>query len=1212
MKMMDRLCVGTVCFGVALATAVFLLGCAPDDPLLKGAMECPESIDIQSPSGVSIEAASASSGTGPLYINEFMASNVSTIMDSNNEYDDWVEIYNADPNNSINVGGMYLTDDLANPTKCQISTANPSQTTIPPHGVLLLWLDGQPAQGVLHINTKLSKSGEQLGLFASDGTTQIDSLTFGPQGDDVSFGRQPDGGANWVYFDKAYATPGSPNSALPPTNPPVFSSPGGLYTGTVSLSLSAVSPPPGAHIYYTLDGSEPANGASSTSYNYMFQETRNGANVGGTGPTETRYHVSFEYIGPITISSTTVVRARVYATNYMPSEIVTNTYIMNIDNPSNLAVVSVSSPPQYLWSNTKDPITGGILVMGPPPYGDTMWYEESNLMMDEWNRPGHVEFYEPDGTLGFSQDVEIRSGGSSTQLGPQKPMVLYAVGGERFDYRIFPDLDVDSFRIFVLHMSGDDWPYTHFRDGMVHGLLRDIDVDTQAYRPAVVYINGEYYGCMSIRERRNKDYVASHHDIDANDLDILDNYGYDQITNAFFADGEINEGDDLHYKAMINECFLNADNTPKDLTQAANYAAIKQRMEVDNFLDYWVTEVCISNTDWPGGNVRLWRPRVDNGRWRWILVDTDYSFNLPARNSPAYSTGVNYNMINHVTSDTSTSWYNHRATTYIFRRLLTNADFKSEFIRRIADHLNITFDATRVKGDIDQKKAAINSEMTRTGGQIDRWKNDRNPWTYTHLSMGGSYWMVPIGEPNTPTWPTWDASVQRIKDFADAHPAVLRSQVNTKWSLGGTVTLTFNVSPAEAGKIKVNRLILPIPGTGTWTGTYFKNISNQIAAMPSRGYRFQGWTGITGSSVASVTPTGNMTITATFAADASNDNSIVINEVNYNSDPNFQPQSWVELYNPHDFTIDVSGWQLKDSEDGNVYTFPPHTTIGPNDYLVLCENLIMFHSKFPNVEKCIGNFTFKLSNAGEAVRLFDPNGTLVDSVTYDDEFPWPTEPDGTGPTLELKNPGIDNAQPGAWAASTGNGTPGAVNSAYIPMPQVSAWAIGGPNGMGSEAWTATSNGYVEPRSYGIQKLRVTFDRAMDTSLTDPNSFRIVGLFNGDVSSLVTTVTWDSATQLTVVMASALPDGDTYTVTVSSDLQSTGGCPLGGDCDVSVSALMGDLSGNHEVGFEDYLTLSQNFGGANVGWTVGDLNTDGVVNFTDYLLLSQNYGKKDYP
>lgn len=143
-----------------------------------------------------------------LYINEFLASNDSCCADEYGEYDDWVEIYNPGPD-PVDIGGMYITDDLSDLTAWQIPTTVPDSTTIQPNDFLVLWADKQPEQGILHVNIKLSSGGEQVGLVAPNGTTVIDSLTFGPQTTDVSYGRYPDGSDNWQTF--ANPTPGFPN-----------------------------------------------------------------------------------------------------------------------------------------------------------------------------------------------------------------------------------------------------------------------------------------------------------------------------------------------------------------------------------------------------------------------------------------------------------------------------------------------------------------------------------------------------------------------------------------------------------------------------------------------------------------------------------------------------------------------------------------------------------------------------------------------------------------------------------------------------------------------------------------------------------------------------------------------------------------------------------------------------------------------------------------
>lgn len=143
-----------------------------------------------------------------LFINEFMASNSETIADEFNEFDDWIEIYNPQ-DTIVDLAGMYISDNPNNLTKFQFPTGNDA-TIIPPNGFILVWADDQPQQGPLHTNFKLSGSGEFVGLLYTDGITVLDSITFGPQTTDISFGRETDGGVPWVFFGEP--TPGRSNS----------------------------------------------------------------------------------------------------------------------------------------------------------------------------------------------------------------------------------------------------------------------------------------------------------------------------------------------------------------------------------------------------------------------------------------------------------------------------------------------------------------------------------------------------------------------------------------------------------------------------------------------------------------------------------------------------------------------------------------------------------------------------------------------------------------------------------------------------------------------------------------------------------------------------------------------------------------------------------------------------------------------------------------
>lgn len=143
--------------------------------------------------------------TDAIVVNEFMADNSTTIDDPNGEFDDWIELYNPTAN-AITLTGKYLTDKKDNLTKYQFTQPN---LVLNPNEFLLIWCDEQQEQQGIHTNFKLSSGGEFIALVDADGVTVIDSLSFGPQTTDISFGRFPDGTNNWSSL---FPTPGNPNS----------------------------------------------------------------------------------------------------------------------------------------------------------------------------------------------------------------------------------------------------------------------------------------------------------------------------------------------------------------------------------------------------------------------------------------------------------------------------------------------------------------------------------------------------------------------------------------------------------------------------------------------------------------------------------------------------------------------------------------------------------------------------------------------------------------------------------------------------------------------------------------------------------------------------------------------------------------------------------------------------------------------------------------
>ncbi len=143
------------------------------------------------------------------------------------------------------------------------------------------------------------------------------------------------------------------------------------------------------------------------------------------------------------------------------------------------------------------------------------------------------------------------------------------------------------------------------------------------------------------------------------------------------------------------------------------------------------------------------------------------------------------------------------------------------------------------------------------------------------------------------------------------------------------------------------------------------------------------------------------------------------------------PGDWVELHNPTNESIAIGLWEFKDGNDAHVFIIPENQVLESGAYLVLCKDSLAFNDNFPNVSNFIGEFDFGLNGGGELVRLFDAEELPVDEVNYNDSSPWPLEPDGNGPTLELIHPSLDNYLGVNWATSDNNGgTPGVVNSVY--------------------------------------------------------------------------------------------------------------------------------------------------------------------------------------
>jgi hypothetical protein len=539
------------------------------------------------------------------------------------------------------------------------------------------------------------------------------------------------------------------------------------------------------------------------------------------------------------------------------------------------------------------------------------------------------------------------------------------------------------------------------RDALAQYLqIEYMDVDYQAYRPVIVFINGAYWGIHNMREKINEHYLAENYGVDPDDVNILQGGG-----NA--AIGKSDE-----YLAMIDFVSNNDMSDPK------NYAYIRKKMDVEQYIDYQIANIYMAESDWPGNNIKFWNTnRLANNKWRWIMFDRDGSLR-------SYRTETDELTI--ATATDGTGWPNPPWSTLLLRRLLTNETFRHTFIQIFAYQMNTTFDPGRLYDMIDEFNARIKREIPR---HIGRWGGQVDPEMNESWRPGPTFNSVP----------EWEDNVNQMKDFVRRRPPYAIRHINKKFGINGTALVEIDVNDSKAGVAKIYHKKIP---EGGYSGNHFKDVPLVIRAVTYPGHKFLHWiySGPDGQKTIEKAEielelTGPVSLIAYFSDELTDTTpAVLINEINYHSSQASDPGDWVELHNNRGDFIDLSNWILKDDNDDHESIFRDGFELEPYGYIVVCENMDDFKSIFPEVDNITGDLGFKLSNGGEVIRLYDNNGKLIDSVRYDDKDPWPESPDGNGPTLELIHPDLNNDLPGSWASSFDLGTPGRLNHTITGLP----------------------------------------------------------------------------------------------------------------------------------------------------------------------------------
>lgn len=686
-----------------------------------------------------------------IIINEIMQSNIDCVMDDRNDFpDSWVELYNKS-DNSISLSS-YKIGETSDPN---MAWQLPNQY-LASKAFILVYCDNE--QNGLHTNFKID-TGKNASIYLFKGEQIVDSITNLQKqpAPNISYGRYSETSSVFGYQEKP--TPKQTNCKSicdKVLGNPVFSSEGVVTNKFNNTKIHLTLPPDSpkdTKIRYTLNGSEPTE--NSQIYNQ-----------------------------PISLSTTTIVKAKLFHEGYLSPRATTHSYI-EFNREMTLPIISITTNKDYLYDNKI-----GIYV-------DGNYNKDKKNYQYNWRRPINIELFENlNENNVLNQICEARIAGAASRGAKYKSIAIYAnkrFGTKRFEYEFFPDQrpEQTNYKSLVLRNAGNDFDYLYMRDAIAQRTFaKHTDIDWQAWRPSIIYINGIYSGILNIRERGNEDNIYTNYE-ELENIDVVENWW------------------DLKQGSMDNlNSFKNFFNE-----HGHTWEEYSEKMDLNEFINYYIMNAYFNNVDFPGNNLMMWRPRTENGKWRFIAKDLDYTigiYNQQLYNYP-YFTWLNWNEY-----DTNVSWANTYEATRLFRRLMEDNDFKREFI----DHMSIYM------GDF------LNYNNI--------WDNIWEPM-YNTIKYEYPYHRKLINQ----WWPNYNEELSNAQNWIKNRTDFMYNHLSDYYSLGKPIDLTINTPSTDGLKvdfaINFNGIRLK---QNLFNGKFYQNRKIKLSAdsiTEENQYEISGW-----------------------------------------------------------------------------------------------------------------------------------------------------------------------------------------------------------------------------------------------------------------------------------------------------------------------------------------------------------------------------------
>ena len=678
-----------------------------------------------------------------LVINELMQSNIDCIMDDLNEFpDSWVELYNTGTA-SVNLKDwrLGLSDKAGEAWQLSDKQVGPGEYA-------LVYCDKEATK--LHTNFRLD-SGKGGSVYLFQGETIVDKVEDIKKqpAPNIAYGRKTDGSNEWGY--QLTPSPESKNTGEicdedHILGEPIFSEQGFVVKGTKTFSLSLSLPegsPAGTEIHYTTNGSEPTINSS-------------------------------KYTAEISITKSTAVRAKLFCNGWLSPRSSVQSYIFH-DRSMTIPVISIVIDDRYL--NDKQL---GIFANN---YGHDKWQQVN------WRRPLNIELFDTEGKPSqLNQICETRITGAWSREAARKSMAIYShkrFGKKNMEYEFFPEQcpGLTNYKSVVLRNAGNDRDGLYMRDAICQRVMAlNADIDWQAWRPAVIYINGNYWCMLNIRERANENNILTHYD-GLENIDLIEN-------------GELKEGTIDNYNTFMK--FVKQKGHT-----LAEYAEL---MDWEEYIRITTMNIYFNNLDYPGNNNVLWRSRAEGGKWRWIAKDLDYTMGLYGGNSGSTG-GYDHN--------TLAQWYNPNASiisltgssTVFFRSLMEDADFAREFIDRFCIYMGDFLNERGIRAVWDPMYDLMKGEWQRHRSTVYN-----NPW-----------------------WPNYDDELRNVRSWVNKRTAQVYKHLSNQYDLGSPVTMTINHDEAaDPQSLEVTFNGIPLT-EGIFNGKFFANRTVTLEGVPSDG-----------------------------------------------------------------------------------------------------------------------------------------------------------------------------------------------------------------------------------------------------------------------------------------------------------------------------------------------------------------------------------------